>query len=168
MKSDCQGGMRDVVVRFRPFLPKPPFRVFNLAGIFVSFSFFCLIHFLFSFFFFLLFFLFSFFLPGLCEVFFDYICIHRVRKVLAIHCCKHHGTAREHFLHNKGTFIRWSPLASWITLRKNDSFEYQVTWFIALGSHPLVKSFSHLLLVHLTMTNSRQTLFINEVQLIHP
>src|SRR3954470_1895347 len=48
---------------FVPFLPKPPFRVFNLAGIFVSFSFFCLIHFLsfFSFFFFSFFSFFFFF-----------------------------------------------------------------------------------------------------------
>src|SRR3954468_16394377 len=69
MKRDCQGGMQDVVVRFVPFLPKPPFRVFNLAGIFVSFSFFCLIRFLFflssfflsSFFSFLLFFFLFFF-----------------------------------------------------------------------------------------------------------
>src|SRR4051812_43316575 len=128
MNSDCQGGMRDVVVLFCPFLPKPPFRVFNLAGIFVSFSFFCLIHFL-SFSFSFSFFFSSFFLSGLCEVFFDYICVHRVRKVLAIHCCKHHGTAREYFLYNKGAFIRRSPLASWISVRKNDSFEYQVTWF---------------------------------------
>src|SRR3954470_24250768 len=141
---------------FVPFLPKPPFRVFDLAGIFVSFSFFCLIPLFFLFLFSSLFsFFLLFFLSGLCEVFFDYICVHRVRKVLAIHCCKHHGTAREYFLHNKGAFIRRSPLASCIALRKNDSFEYQVTWFIALGSHPLIKSFPHLLLVHLTMSNSR-------------
>src|SRR4051812_43647834 len=73
------------------FLPKLPIQVFNLASYFLFFFF-------------------------LREVFFDYVSIHRVWKILTIHGGKQHGAAGEYFLDYEWSFVGGSPLASGITL----------------------------------------------------
>ena len=114
-----------------PFLPKPPLRVFDLPGVQILFIFipnFCPN----LFFFFLvrrdaLFCLDSFILfvqrVNLCEVFFDYIWVHRGRKIFTIHSCQHQGSTGENLLNNIWTFIIRSPLAPVICTGRKDPLQ---------------------------------------------
>src|SRR3954463_9526026 len=120
------------------FLPKLPFQVFNLASFSSS------------------------------EVLFDYVRIHRVWEILAIHSGKQHGTAGEYFLDYKWSLISGSPLAPGVTLWQDDAFDNQATNLVCLTFDFFVEGFDHTLLVQLTMTNSCEPLFINQVYMVQP
>src|SRR3954470_20885254 len=117
------------------FLPKLPFQVFNSAS--------C----------------------SLREVLFDYVRIHRVWEILAIHSGKQHGSAGEYFLDYKWSLISGSPLAPGVTLWQDDTFDNQITGLICQTFDFLVEGFDHTFLVQLAVINSRKPLLINQVYL---
>src|ERR1051325_1845575 len=59
-----------------------------------------------------------------CVVFFDYVCVHRVWEVFAIHGAKYHNSAGKYYLDYKWSLIGGIPFAPGITLWKNDALDY--------------------------------------------
>ena len=67
------------------------------------------------------------------------------------------------WLNHKWPFVRRGPFSPWITLRKDDSLDYQIPNLIFLWSDLFVKCSDHPFLIRLTMADSSKSLFINEV-----
>ena len=94
-------------------------------------------------------------LPGhLCVVSFDYVCIRRVRQVVAVHGGQDHCPTRKDVVDHKWSFVSRSPLAPGITVRKDDPLDYKISDLIYLTSDFLVESLDHLFLIRLTLENS--------------
>ena len=99
--SKVQTTMLDAVVRFTPSFSWTAFSGFQSTRI----PFFAQAAFL------------GFRLAGCtCVVFFNYVRVHGMRGLFAIHCSKYHGSTREYLLNYKRPFVRGNPFASGITL----------------------------------------------------
>src|ERR1051325_10878030 len=172
-----QTGCSYFVIFVSLFLPRLPFQVFNLSGYFLFIvSNFCLdclfrfsihrdAHFCLS----RPFRVFD--LPScsfvfLDKVFLDCVSIYRMREFIAVHGCESHSTAREASFDDVWAFVIRSPFAPRIWLKRQNLFKHEVAFPEFTRSDLFVESFLHSSLIELSMTQSGQALFFNQVQLV--
>ena len=138
---------------WRNELPEPPFRVFDSPGCpflpkppFRVFD-----------------------LSGyfMCSTF-DYVCVRRVRQIVAVHGGQNHCPTRKYALDHKQSFISRSAFSPGITLRQDDPLAYKISSLIYLTPDLLVESLDHPFLIRLTMTNISKSLLVDQVKLIKP
>ena len=76
----------------------------------------------------------------LCIVSFDYVRVHRVWQVVAIHGGQNHGSTREYAFDHKWSFVCRSLFAPGITLRQYDALDHHIPDLIHLASDLLLKA----------------------------